>query len=170
MVWFAVAAAVVSAVSAIQQGNAKAASDKSAAAAANYNQTIDQQNATMENQSGTQKELTTREQTAQSLGEARARIGQAGIGGPGGGTQSIALDQDSVNGELNALSVRYQRDTGAANYMNQGGLQGFEQGVDLQNATTDRTSGQLGALSAVFKGGSSIYGGQTPGSSGGGSF
>lgn len=169
MVWMAVAAAAVSAVSAIKQGQAQSQSEKSMAAADNYNQQVDQNNATMANQSGTQKELQVRENTAQQLGEARASIGQAGIGGPQGGTADIALNQDSVNGELNALQVRYQRDTTASNYLNQGTLQGFDANVANSNAETARESGNIGAMGAIFRGGSSIYNGMTP-STGGGRF
>lgn len=147
-----IAATVVSAAGSIQQGNAAAASYKSQAAASDYNATINRQNADAAGQEGTQRELMTRTQQALQMGEARAAAGEAGIGGAQGSSIGTALEQDSVNAELNALGVRYERDTQRNAYLQQSAMDTYEAGVARGNAKSARRIGYTGALSNILNG------------------
>ena len=158
-----IASAAVGAVGAISSASAAAKSDKSQAAAAGYNAQVGRNNATMANQEGTQKELTVREQNAQTMGEARASLGQANIGGASGGTSSIALEQDNINGELNALQTRYERDTRAQAYTAGAALQDFQAKVDNQNASAAKTAGYFGAANSVLSSANRYYNASPPG-------
>lgn len=156
-----IAATAASAVGSIQQGNAQAASFKSQAAADDYNAGIARTNADQANKVGTQQELSTREKNAQTLGTERAAVGEAGIGGPQGGTIAGVLEQDSVNAELDALGVRYGRDTKAAAYTDESNMDTFNASVARKNASSARTSGFVGALSSVLGGANKYMNNQT---------
>lgn len=146
------AAAAVSAAGSIQQGNAQAKSLKSQAAADDYNATIDRQNEASTNSVGTQKELATRDNNAKRMGEARAAVGEANIGGPQGGTASGVLEEESVNNELSALGVRYQRDTQANAYEDEARQNNFQAGVARNSAKQARIGGYLGAVGKLIGG------------------
>ena len=152
-----IAATVVSAAGSIQQGNAAAASYNSQAAASDYNAAINTQNADAAGKEGTQRELMTRTQQALQMGEARAAAGEAGIGGAQGSSLGTALEQDSVNAELNALGVRYERDTQRNAYLEQSAMNTYDAGVARMNAKSAKKSGYMGALSSVFNGANRYY-------------
>lgn len=158
-----VASATMTAAGSIQQGNAAAASYKSQAAADSYNAAVDRQNATAANQVGTERELATRTNNAMQMGEARAAVGEANIGGPQGGTITTSLEQDSVNAELNALGVRYQRDTTAAGYTDSAQQEDFQSQVARMNAGAARTAGYIGAIGSVVKGANTYANALPPG-------
>lgn len=151
-----IATVVVSAAGSIQKGNAEAASYKSQSAADTYNAKVERMNETATNETGTQRELQTRTSNALKLGEARASVGEANIGGPQGGTIAEALHQDTVNAELNALGVRYQRDTTAAGYEDSARQQDFQAQVAKSNAKQAKIAGYIGAVGSVV-GGASRY-------------
>lgn len=151
-VTLAVSAASVTAAGSIQQGNAAAKSLKSQAAADDYNASVDRSNESAVNQTGTQRELATRTNNAMKMGEERAAVGEANIGGPSGGTQSLTLEQDSVNSELSALGVRYQRDTEAAGLEDQARQENFQGSVARNSAKQAKIAGYIGAVGSVLQG------------------
>lgn len=152
-----IAYTVVSAMGSIQQGKTAAANYNAQAAADDYNADINKQNASSAGQEGTQRELMTRTQQALQMGEARAAVGEAGIGGPAGGSIATSLEQDSVNAELNALGVRYDRDTRSNAFLEQSAMDTYNAGVNRMNAKAAKTGGVIGALTSVLGGANRYY-------------
>lgn len=156
-----VTGAVVAGAGALQSGRSQASNLRSQANADLYNKQIDDQNAAQTEQTGTQKELAVDRNNALQMGESRAAIGEANIGGPQGGTASLALEQDSVNGELNALGQRYDRDTQAAAYTDKGNLEGYDANIAENNARAAIAASKVSAVSALLGGANKGFAQQT---------
>ena len=134
------------AVGSIQKGNAEAASYKAQAQANTYNAEINQQNADRTSREYSIKEDNLRRQQAQFLGRQRAAFSEADIGY---GTGSAL---DTVNSNLDALTLRYDGQTKRAAYLDQSNLDTFQSGVDKMNASSARTAGYISALGNVLGG------------------
>ena len=102
-------------------------------------------------QSNAQANLVTR-QGAQAVGRQRAAFGGAGVGY--GGSSAIALDQSSVNAELDALNTKYRGAISGYGYGVESGIL-KQQASQQDTATTLLAGGQaLNKLSPYF--GSSV--------------
>lgn len=110
------AAAGVSALSALRQGQA-------ARATANYNATVLEQNAQVERQQANAREEQLRRQTAQILGQQRGAFAQAG-GGMGGSALDVAT-QSGRDAELDALTLRYEGGLRARGLESEAGMERF---------------------------------------------
>lgn len=152
----------VSAAGAIQQGQAQKKSYQSQETADLYNASVAGQNAAMAGQAGTSREVQTRTNNAMQLGQERAAVGAANIGGPGGGTIATTLNQDNVNAELNSLGVRYQTDTAMAGYQDEQQQDNYQGQVAKENAHSASTAGYMGAVGDIFKGATAAYMTSTP--------
>lgn len=169
MAWFAVAAMVASAAmkayGSIQQGNVEAQNAKAQANAANYNATVNTQNAQQAGMVASSRELQQRANQAQQLGNIRAGLAESG--GGESGTNAGVLRQSEVNAEMDALTTRYQGILGARNYSAQAGLDIYQSKVAKVNAGAARRSGYWGAAAGLVGSAAGIYNYANP--SGGGS-
>lgn len=136
-----IAGTAMQAIGAIQQGNA-------AKSAADYNAAIAEQNATVERQQAGAREDAKRREVRQILGQQRAAFAQSG-GGMGGSAADV-MHQSSVNGELDALTLRYEGDLRA---------RGLEAGATQERfaGKQAQTQGYMQAVGTIL-GGASRYG------------
>lgn len=152
----AVAGAGVSAMGAIQQGEAQSNAYKAQADANNYNATVARNNAISVNQQTSAKEEAQRRQFAQVQGEANAGIAQSNTGFLG--TNADILKQNAINAELDALNIRYQGQQQAAGLAAQAQLDDFNASQNRVNASNARTAGYMGAGANLLSGiGSAAY-------------
>lgn len=130
----------VSAVGAIQQGNA-------AVKAAAFNENMSRFNASITKQQGAIEEDRVRRQGRQATGRIRANIGASGIDG---GSADDVLFSSMYEAELDALTTRY-------NYSNQ--ATAYEMQAQMYNrAGSDaRTASYIGAASSLLRGATSYY-------------
>lgn len=156
MAILAVASTAVAAYGAYQQGQAAEATYKSQAQAADYNATIQSQNATVARQQAAAREEAQRRRTRQILGEQRAAIGQAGIGL--GGSAADVYGQSAANAELDALNIRYEGELDARGLLAQSELTRYEAKADRMNAKSAKRAGYVNTASALLSGGSQAYG------------
>lgn len=157
----AVAAATLSAAGTLQQGKAAKASQDSQAAADDYNASVDKTNSVQALATGTQKELQIRNSNALQLGEERAAAGEAGVGGVSGSGAGTAIEQDTVNGELNALGARYDRDTQSNAFIDKSNLETYSAGAARANGNNIMASARLSALGSIIGGANKFYSDQT---------
>lgn len=147
------ATAAISAYGALQQSKVQSANAKSAQAAANYNATVDKQNAMSAEAAGSARELAMRRQNDQIMGRERAAVGESGGGFTG--TNVGVLAQNGTNLELNALNERYNADMQGRGLLSAANEQEFQANVAGQNASAFKTDGYIGAASAALSGASS---------------
>lgn len=105
MAWLPVAAAALSAVSAIQQGRASQQ-------AANYQATVAQQQGEQARQVAAQQEEDYRRQQSRLMGAQRAAVG--GSGATMSGTPLLSSEDMAGEAELQALRIRYGGDVQTA--------------------------------------------------------
>jgi cytochrome c biogenesis factor len=142
----------VSAVGAISQGMAASDQAQSAAQAAQYNATVDQQNANNAMAVANANEESQRRKNAYMLGNTRAGLIQSGIGTDG--SSSDVLQQSAQNAELDALNIRYEGILKGRAYSNQENLDVMQANADQNNADNAMTNGFLGAGGALLSGAS----------------
>lgn len=138
--WIMAAAAAVSAVGAVQQG--QAASD-----AANYNATIARQNADAANQQAQAADVMLKRRQEQQMGAALASYGAAGVD-LAGGSPSDVLAENARMSTLDRLTQQYNYRMRALGYQDQAGL-------DDANASNSRTASYFNGASAALQGASS---------------
>lgn len=137
--------AAVSAYGAISAAQAQSASAKSQQQAANYNATVEKQNAMSAEAAASANELNQRRQNDQILGAQRARIAESGGGFTG--TNVGALAQSGANLELSALNTRYQGAMQARGLLAQSNLDQYQGQVAGMNANSAMRAGYIGAAS-----------------------
>lgn len=142
------ASAAISAYGAISAGKAQAASAKSAQNAANYNATVDKQNAMSAEAAGSANELAMRRQNDQILGKERASAIE-GTGGTGGTTAGVLI-QNGANLELNALNERYASTMKGRGLLANAQLDEFQANVAGQNASAATRASYIGAASSAL--------------------
>ena len=108
--------------------------------AASYNAGVDRQEAGVIESQALGQEAITRQTGRETLGRAAAAVAQSGTGT--GGSSGRILDQDAVNEELDALTVRYRGQLGAAGYRAQ--------------AKNEATIGNVGATNAYLSAGANL--------------
>lgn len=136
----------------ISGGAASYSSYASKQAADNYNATIQTQNAAAIGAQTASNEQTLRLQQAQKIGQQRANLSEANIGGPGNGTAAIAVNQSEVNANMTALSERYKGNVARTSALNSAQLDQYYAKVEGQNATTSLVSAGTGALASLTSG------------------
>lgn len=130
-------ASVVSAVGAIQQGNA-------AKAAANYNATINMQNAEIARSNAAAEAGQISRENYLRLGAIRASAGRMG-GSSSEGSVLDVLGDVAAQGELERQQALYQGELGARGFTN--------------TATLDQFQGKAAQRASYFKAGSELLGG-----------
>jgi hypothetical protein len=143
--FLAIAGTVMSAVGAIQQGNA-------AKKAADYNAAIADRNATIATQQAAADANTSRSVNARRLGAMRAKYGSSGVQAEGSVLDVMA--DSAAQAELEALNITYKGDLAAQGY-------GETATLNRMQGKNARTSGYLNAGSALLLGGAKASGGST---------
>lgn len=161
-----VASAAISAVGAISAAHAQSNSFKSQQDAANYNATVEKQNADAAMGAASANERAQRMQNDQQMGMERARIGESGGGFTG--TNVGVLAQNGANLELGALNTRYQGTMQARGLLAQSTLDQFQGEVAGQNASSAQTAGYFNAASSALSSASNYYNYRSLSTSGGG--
>lgn len=172
----AVASTAVGAYGAIQQAEAQAQAASNQAKAQEYNAKIADRNAKiaeMNAQSASEfanvKEESQRRRFAQLEGAAMAGIAQSGTGF--GGTNMAMIEQNAIENELDALTIRYEGqqqakglEVTAGNYRSQAELDRMNASQLNANASAARTGGYLSAGSMLLSAPSRYYGTRYAGS------
>lgn len=148
--------AAVAAYGAMSASKAQAANFKSQQQAADYNATVNKQNAMSAEAAASANELATRRQNAQRMGALRAQVGESAGGFTG--TNLNALDQAGANMELDALNTRYRGTMEGRGMLSQANLNEFQGVVAGENAGYATQAGYVGAASAALGAASSYYG------------
>lgn len=154
--YLSVASGVIGAIGAISQGNANAASENSAARAAEYNAQMNRQRADMVLQQGNQQEEDKRRESRVKMGNLRAGLAENGIG-LDSGTGADLVQESSLNSELDALNIRYGAQVNARGYTAQAALDDYSADSARGRAKTARTAGYLGAASSALTGAAGYY-------------
>lgn len=140
MMILGVVGGIISAVGAIAQANAQAA-------AAKYNQQVNERNAKIAMQQGAAQAESQQRQGAIALGKLRAAYGDAGLAFEG---DALTVFQDSATqAELDVRRVRYNAQLRSQGYQDQAVLNKME-------AKAATTAGILGAAGAIVGAGRSI--------------
>ena len=149
------ASAAMSAYGAISASKAQAASYKSQQNAANYNATVNQQNAMAAEAAASANEMAERRANDQRMGMLRARVAESGGGFTG--TNVGALDQSAANMELDALNTRYRGEMQGRGMLSQANLNQFQAQVAGTNAGYATESGYFGAAAGALSAASNYY-------------
>lgn len=136
------ASAVVSAVSAIRQGNA-------AEAAANFNANVQEQNAAASRAQARQQAQQIDRENYLRLGAIRAAQGKSG-GEAGQGSVLDVLGDVAAQGELDKQNAIYSGEMAARGYTNTANL-------DRESGSTASTNGYFKAGTELLSGGASAY-------------
>lgn len=142
----------VSAVGAIQQGQAQRAQDRSQAQANEYNAKVRQMQASVEREQASRREEQQRRKARQVLGAQRAAISQAGIG-----LMGSALDieeQSAVNAEMDALNIRYEGERNAVGMLNDAQLEKYYADANREAGSNAMKGAYLSAGASILTGAS----------------
>jgi hypothetical protein len=140
----------MSAIGAIQQGQAQADSQRAQAQANEYNAIVARNNAVVAQEQSNAKEEAQRRHFGELQGQARAGIAQSGTGFDG--SNADILKQNAINNELDALTIRYQGENQAKGLVAQAQLDQYNASVNRQNASAAETGGFLNAGAALMSG------------------
>ena len=162
------ASAAMSAVGAIQQGQAAAAQGRAQQQAQQYNAIVKQQNAALARQQAGAREEQQRRGARQVLGQQRAALAQAGIGM--GGSALDIEEQSAVRAELDALSIAYEGDLQASGLLAAAQQDIYMGEVAKARGDNERTASYVSAGASILSGAASYgaYKGGAGGSLGGG--
>lgn len=149
------ASAAMSAMGAIQQGQAASAQAKAAANAQRYNATVADQNAQVAHGEANAAEEKQRRDFGQIQGQALAGVAQSGTGFSG--SNMDVLKQNAVNNELDSLTIRYQGEQKARGLQAQAQLDRYGASVSDMNASSAITGGYLNAGAGLLSGASKYY-------------
>ena len=160
------ASAAVSAVGAIQQGQAQKASYDSQAQANEYNAKVQENNAIYArnnadsaNQQASAKEELQRRRFAAVQGQANAGVAQSGTGF--GGSNADVLKQNAINAELDALNIRYEGDLQSKGLMQTASNNEAQAGLDRFQASAARQNGDNAVTGSYLSAGSNLLAGAT---------
>lgn len=165
----AAASTAVGTYSAIQQADAQAESQRNQAAAMDYQSKIDERNALVAEQNAQSvreqanaKEEAQRRRFGALQGEAMAGIAQSGTGFDG--SNLAIIEQNAINNELDALTIRYEGEQTAKglavtgeNYRMQSQLDKMNASQLRANASATTTGGYLTAGSMLLSAPSKYY-------------
>lgn len=153
--WITIASTAVSAIGAIQQGNAASASYKAQAQAQEYNAQVARNQAQSSLSVSTAQQLALNRRQRQFAGEQRAAVAQSGTGF--GGSNADVLGQSGTLAELDLLNVAYEGQLRSQGFQSEAGLQNYSAGVSRNNAKSATTAGYLGAAGAIGQGAGMTY-------------
>ena len=142
--------AAVTAVGAIQQGEAQAQSQRAQAQANEYNATVARNNAQVASDQANVKEEAQRRHFALLQGQAVAGVAQSGTGFDG--SNADVLKQNAINNELDALTIRYEGQNQSKGLLAQAQLDTYNAGVNRMNASAAETGGYLNAGANILSG------------------
>lgn len=142
------ASAAVSAVGAISAAQAQRASFQSQKTMANYNATVQQQNANAAMSAASANEQAMRRDNEVKLSFERGRMIESGGGLVG--TNVGALDQAGTNLELSALNLRYRGAMEARGDLQQSVYDEYQANIAGQNASRANASGYIGAVGSAL--------------------
>ena len=145
-----VASSAVSAVGAMRQGQAQADSYNAQAQAQEYNAVVDRNNATMAADQANAQEEQQRRHFRATQGQAVAGVAQSGTGFAG--SNADVLQQNAINNELDALTIRYEGQNKAKSFESQANLDKYGASVSRANASTAKSAGILNAGAALLSG------------------
>lgn len=151
-----IASTVFSALGAINQSNAQAASYQSQRQATDYNATVLDQNAGIERQQANAREEAQRRDARRILGSQRAALSQAGTGM--GGSAADVMAQSAADAELDALTLRYEGDMRARGLIAQAEGERYQGRVAGANASAARSAGPMNAIGSILGGVGSYMG------------
>ena len=151
------ASAVVSAASAVAQGQAQRAAMNYQAQVARNNQVIAGQYANIEIQKGQQLEAEKRLETGQQEGAIRAAAGASGLDPNAAGSSPLRLQADTATlGEADAQVIRANAQRAAYGYDVQGLSYAGQASLDEMGATNAARAGALNAFASILGGASSV--------------
>ena len=144
----------VSAVGAMNQADAQAASYRSQAQAQEYNATVAENNARAVLDQNNAKEEQQRRHFRMMQGNAIAAAAQSGSGLNQSDSNSKVLEQSALMNELDALTIRYEGQNQAQGLQSQAQLDRYGAKVSRMNASSAETAGMLGAGASLLSGAS----------------
>jgi len=150
MAFVAILGTIMSAVSAISQGQQAADQAESAKNAEEYNAAVNRNKATNTRAVYAQKEDAQRRQARLIMGDQRAAGGQSGLGS--GGSIADMENQSAVNAELDSLNIRYQGSLESQGLLAQADMNDYQGSVYGQKADNAITSSYLAAGSSILSG------------------
>lgn len=151
-----VASTAFQVLGALSSAGQASANYKAQAQASEYNAAVARNNAQAARQESTAAQIAQQRRGRQILGAQRAATSQSGVGF--GGSSGDLLEQSGTFAELDALNLAYEGEVRASGFMAQSDLDSYYARVSKTNASSARTSGYLGAASALATGGSRLYG------------
>lgn len=153
-----IAATVMSAVGAIQQGEAANDAAKANAQAMEYNAASDRARAVQASAMAGIKEDEQRRVGRSVIGEQLASSASAGAG-----LNGDLLRQSIFNVESDAGAIRYEGALKSAGLNDQATMQQFEAGNARRKGQSAQTAGYLNAAGSLLNGGTSYYSGKKQG-------
>jgi hypothetical protein len=146
---------VLSAVGAIQQGNAQARQFKEQAAVNEYNARVSERDAQQAVITASAKQEQYRQQARRELGRQRAAQAESGLAAAG--SVLGVLDQSAVDAELDALALAQEGDLQARTLKQQAGLDRYEASSNRSNAKAAKRAGYISAGAKLLGGAAEGY-------------
>jgi hypothetical protein len=166
-----VASSAMSAIGAIQQGEAAQAQAQAEANAARRNALIKEMQAGVERQQANIREEQQRRQARGLLGRQRAAVAQAGIGFGG---SALDVMEDSANkAELDSLTIRYEGDLRSRGLLADAESDRYAAEVAIVKGKNAKKAAYISAGASILSGAAAGYGGftgSTAGTAGGSGF
>jgi hypothetical protein len=153
--YIAAAGAGISAIGSIQQGNQAYASAKSEQYAREANAQLLQFNAQAAGQQAVAREALLRRRVAATQGEARAALGSTGTAATG--SNLGLLEQAAQEGELDALTIRYEGEMQQRGLMAQAQQELYQAQGAKRQAKDARRAGFMNAATSLLSG-AAMYG------------
>lgn len=145
-----IASSVMSAMGAIKQAEAQAASYQAQAQAMDYNATVAKNNAVIANQQASAQEEQQRRKFAMLQGQAAAGAAQSGAGMDGSNADILA--QNALLNELDALTIRYEGQNKAKSLEAQSQLDTYQAVAASRNADAAINAGYFNAGANLLSG------------------
>lgn len=162
-----IAGTVMSAVGSIVQASAAADTAKAQAAASEYNAKVQENQATVARynaesagQQAARKEEMQRRRFAQIQGSARAGLAQSGTDLASGSNADV-LEQNAINNELDALTIRYEGSQARDSYYNTASNFQSQAELSRMNASMYRQNASNAMVGGIFNAGANLIGGAT---------
>lgn len=124
--------------------------------AANYNGAVDRQNADSTSEVSAMQEEQQRTRFSLDHGRNVASAAESGAGMDG--SNFDVLRQNAVQGEIDALNVRYRGQAEAHGLLSQANMQDYQANAAGMRGQAARTAGKIGVVSAIARGTGSMAG------------
>jgi len=149
-----IASTAMSALGAMRQADAQAASYQAQAQAQEYNATVAENNARATMDQANAKEEQQRRRFRMMQGGAIAAAAQSGAGLGQSDSNSQVLEQNALMNELDALTIRYEGQTQAQGLQAQAEIDRYGAKVSRLNAGQAKTAGYINAGASILSGAS----------------